>query len=407
MGVATDFAGDEAGQGRDALGLVEYRTELGLKHHVGQALVEAFELLLLVLLEEELGVGKARTHDLLVAGDDLRRVLGLDVGHCDEARQQLAVRIEQAEVLLVVLHGADQRLLRHFEETFLERADQRHRPFDQGGDFIQQRWRHDSRALLGGGQFVDAAADDLAALGEVGQHIGAAQVFGVVRRAADAHFAVGMEAMATGHAIGLLREDFAVDHSVAEQHHQPLGRAHELVAPGGPAHALGNRQVVQRVLHDGRQQLHRWLAGDVLGEAQFRAAAVNLGDIHPALAGEAQGGLGRVAVGIEGGLQGRAVEVHAAVGLLFFELLDQHCQAARRGVYAAGGVAQAGGLQTFLDAFEEGLTEAFQGFGWQLFGAQFDQEILCTHACASSLASTSSRSSGVAMGKPSLARACR
>ncbi len=160
----------------------------------------------------------------------------------------------------------------------------------------------------------------------------------------------------------------------------------------------------------------------MLGEAQFRAAAVDLVDVHTALAGEAQGGLGRVAVGIEGGLDGRTVEVHAAVGLLLFELLDQHGQAARRGVHAAGGVAQTGSLEAFLDTGEEGVTETFQRFRWQLFGAQFNQEIVCTHACASrvlpstsscrrpaslSLASTSSRSSGVAMGKPSLARACR
>ncbi len=241
LGVATDFAGDKTGQGRDALGLVEHRTELGLEHHVGQALVETFELLLLVLLEEELGVGQARAHDLLVTGDDLCRVLGLDVGHGDEARQQLAVRIEQAEILLVVLHGADQRFLRHLEEAFLEGADQRHRPFHQRSDFIQQCRRHDGRALLGGGQFVDAAADELAALGEIGQHVGAAQVFGVAGRAADAHVTVGVEAVTTGHAPGLLREDLAVDHGVAEQHHQPLGRAHEFVTAGGPTHTLGNR----------------------------------------------------------------------------------------------------------------------------------------------------------------------
>ena len=145
----------------------------------------------------------------------------------------------------------------------------------------------------------------------------------------------------------------------------------------------------------------------MLGETQFRTAAVDLGDVHAALAGEAEGGLGRVAVGVEGGLDGRAVEVHAAVGLLLFELLDQHGQAARRGVHAAGGVAQASGLEAFLDTGEEGLTEAFQGFGWQLFGAQFDQEILRTHSAASSLANTSSRRSGAAIGNPRRARACR
>jgi hypothetical protein len=90
------------------------------------------------LLEEELGVGQAWAHDFLVTGDDLLRVFAFDVGHGDEARQQLAVGIQQAEILLVVLHGGDQGFLRHVEETLLERAHQRHRPFNQRGHFVEQ-----------------------------------------------------------------------------------------------------------------------------------------------------------------------------------------------------------------------------------------------------------------------------
>ena len=69
--------------------------------------------------------------------------------------------------------------------------------------------------------------------------------------------------------------------------------------------------------------------------------------------------------------------------------------------------AQAGRLQALVDAGQEGFGQGVQGLGWQLFGAQFYQEILSTHCAASSLANTSSRRSGVAIGKPSLARASR
>ncbi len=90
-GVAADALGDEGGQFGNALGLVVDAAEFFLEHHVLQAQVEVFELLLLVLLEEELGVSQARANDFLVTGDDLLRVFAFDVGHGDEARQQLAV----------------------------------------------------------------------------------------------------------------------------------------------------------------------------------------------------------------------------------------------------------------------------------------------------------------------------
>ncbi|MDT4843052.1 hypothetical protein FQZ97_769700 [compost metagenome] len=406
-GIAADPLGDEAGQGRDPLGLVEDRAELGLEHHIGQALVEGLQLVLLVLLEEELGVGQARAHDFFVAGNDLPRVFRLDISHGDEARQQLAVGIEQAEVFLVVLHGGDQRFLRYLEEAFLERANQRHRPLDQGADFIEQRRWHDGRALLLGSQLLDTLGDLLATLGEVGDHIGATQVFGVVGWSADAYFVVGVEAMSTGHPAGLLGEDFTVDHAVTEEHHQPLARADEFGLARTPAHALGNRQFVQRGFHDTRQQASGRLAGNALAELQLGSTLVDFGQLDATFLGETQRRLGRVAVGIESSLHGRAIEVHRTIRLLRGELLDQHRQAARRGVIAHLAVAQSGGFQAFFDTGEKRFAKGFQGFWRQLFGAQFYQKIVRTHSAASSLASTSSRRSGAASGKPSLRRACR
>ncbi|MNT71917.1 hypothetical protein D3C72_2104660 [compost metagenome] len=90
--------------------------------------------------------------------------------------------------------------------------------------------------------------------------------------------------------------------------------------------------------------------------------------------------MGWFAFGVEGGLDRRAVEVDAAVRLLGGQLLNQHRQAARGGEYLGLGIAQAGGLETLLDAGEEGVTQGLQCLGGQLFGAQLYQEILCTHA---------------------------
>ena len=56
-----------------------------------------------------------------------------------------------------------------------------------------------------------------------------------------------------------------------------------------------------------RQQAGGRLAGDGLDEAQLRTALVDLLQIHAALLGEAQGGLGRVTASVEGGLSKRTV----------------------------------------------------------------------------------------------------
>ena len=359
------------------------------------------------MLEEELGVGQARAHDFFVTGDDLLWVFAFDVGHGDKTRQQLTVHVQQAEVLLVVLHGGDQGFLRHVEETLFERAHQRHRPFHQGGHFVEQAWRHDGSAFLQAGQLFGALADQLATLIGVGQHISSAQIVEVVGRRSDAHAFWMMETVTTGITTSLLGEEGAIDDLVTEQHHQPLGWAHELFLARTPAHALGDRQVVQGIFNDGRQQAGGRLAGDDLAETQFRAALVDLAQLHATLLGKAKGGLGRVAFSVESRLARWAVQVDAAVRLLGFQCGQQHSQAARRGVDFFGFKLQAGSLQAFFDTGQECIGQGIEGLGWQLFGAQFNQEILSTHCAASSLANTSSRKSGVAIGKPSLARASR
>ncbi len=81
------------------------------------------------LLEEELRVGKTRTHHALVAFDN---VAGVSVSHV--ADDQEAVRElarwpgRAAEVLLVRLHREDQAFLRHLQELAARTAHRRTRP---------------------------------------------------------------------------------------------------------------------------------------------------------------------------------------------------------------------------------------------------------------------------------------
>ena len=204
-----------------------------------------------------------------------------------------------------------------------------------------------------------------------------------------------------------MRKDSAIDDLITEQHDQPLRRPDELFPKRGPAHALGDRQLIERCFDDSRKQLGGCLAGYRTAVSEFRAAAVDFCQINAAFASKAQGCLGRLAFCVEGRLQRRPIEVGAAVRLFGVELLDQYRQTPRGGEGLHPTMLEAGVLQALLDACAERVGQFAQGLGRQLFGAELDQEIQCTHSAASNLASTSSRRSGVAMGKPSLARACK
>jgi hypothetical protein len=155
--VGADGGGDKAGQGADALGLLPHRAQLLLEQHMVQLLQAGDQRGLAVGIEEELGVGQARAYHLLVAADDLARVLGLDVGDEDEGRQQAAVGVVHREVLLVTLHGVHQGFRRHRQELLLEGGGEHHRPLHQGGDFFQQLVvQIGDTARGGGGLFAPA-----------------------------------------------------------------------------------------------------------------------------------------------------------------------------------------------------------------------------------------------------------
>ena len=116
---------------------------------------------LAVLVEEEFRVGEPRAQHALVALDDRRRIVRLDVADQQEAMRELARVVGQREVFLVLLHGQDQAFLRHGEEGGVECAGVNGRPFDQRGDFVEQRVGHDD--LRAARPRLQQAGDDLRA----------------------------------------------------------------------------------------------------------------------------------------------------------------------------------------------------------------------------------------------------
>ena len=89
--IGVDEQRDLAGQLHDAAHLVADRAELRLERHGIERRKARGQRLLAILRLEERGVGQARAHDALVAGAHLGRIAALDVAHGDEVRQQLSV----------------------------------------------------------------------------------------------------------------------------------------------------------------------------------------------------------------------------------------------------------------------------------------------------------------------------
>lgn len=108
------------------------------------------------------------------------RVLALDIGDGDEGRLELAVVVQQVEVLLIGLHGGDQTLRRHFQEALVEGARQCHRPFHEAVDLVEQGFLDDGVGTIDFCLGLDLFADTLTTHLTVGQHAGAFQRVEVV-----------------------------------------------------------------------------------------------------------------------------------------------------------------------------------------------------------------------------------
>ena len=85
--------------------------------------------LLDVFIVEKLCVGKTRANHALVAFLNLRHIAGFNIGDAHKVFRQRALRSLQREEFLIALHGRDQRLMRHAQETGIKLAEHRTWPF--------------------------------------------------------------------------------------------------------------------------------------------------------------------------------------------------------------------------------------------------------------------------------------
>ena len=240
--VSANLFGNPTRQRLDAIGLVAQSPKLLLEQHGFQTRQVIFQTFFTVGIEEELGIGQTRTDHLLVTGDDLLRIFGLDVGHEDKVRQQFAGVVVDREVLLVALHGVNQRFRRHREEFFFELRRQHHRPFHQRGDLFQQAFAQIGltanltcrllRISFDFGFTLFVIGDDFTAL---------QQDLRVLVGMVDGELRLAHKAMAANHAIGRNTEDSGRDHFVTQQQSHRVYRTHEVDVRRAPAHQFRDR----------------------------------------------------------------------------------------------------------------------------------------------------------------------
>ncbi len=115
-------------------------------------------------------------------------------------------------------------------------------------------------------------------------------------------------------------KDFSIDDVAIHHQHQPLDRAHKLVAALTPTHALWNRQSRERRLHDTGQQRLQALARRARPVVQpaplFSFAPFERIDLDTTGARKTTSCLRRITLRIESGSERRATFFDLAVGLL-------------------------------------------------------------------------------------------
>ena len=382
--VSANLSGNPARQGLNTVSFVAQRTQLLLEQHGLQARQVVFQTFFTVGVEEELGVCQTRTNDLLITGDDLYRIFRLNIGHKDKVRQQLARVVIHREVLLVALHGVDQRFGRHREEFLFEFRRQYYRPFHQRGHFFQQTIAQVSVAAnftrgvfsvcfnFGFTRFV--ISHNFAALKQ-----NLRILIGIV----DSELRLAHKAVTANHAIGLDAEDSGGNDFVTQQQGHGVNRTHKVDVRRAPAHQFRDRQLRQRGSDHVWQQCLDALAFHMRAIQQpftfVSGQTLSLIDGDTTTTRPAFCRFAWFAFGVERLSNRRTAFFNLTVRLRSRQIRHFQRQTARRGKPFDFTVRQASVIQLSGHVRSKRFSQAAQGFWWQLFGANFHQESFLRH----------------------------
>ena len=383
MGAQVSLAGDSERELLDALGLGEHATELLLEGNLGQTLTELVEGDLQVLLVEELGVVQTGTHDSLVAVDHALGVLGLAVGNDHELTRELTLAVIDREVALIGEHGLADNLVRNLEELLIEGTDEHRRPLAEVDNLLKDLLRRiDVAAGARSLDLGDTGENRLAtALGR--KHAGILEHL-LVNSGAGDHMVTGAKhAMATR---GVATRHVGKRHGhniLAQKAADPTDRTNKgrvLVTPALRA-VVGPLQAGDGLLAQSGQNRRSRCGRDILlGKDVLTAVGVLTTDqilgSHTALAGEALGSLGGVAVGIKGDVcRGATLDLVNLIGR-GGNVGNERSQATRARDHADLAVGQTGLVETLGDHGAKLLDGIVQRCRGHFLRTDLKQEIL-------------------------------
>ncbi len=350
----------------------------GLVNNVFERLETTLELDLLIFRPEEHGIGEPGAQHPFVAPRHHLRVVDPGIGNSDEARQQTAVLAGQGEVALVLAHGGDQQFSGKRQVFLLEGAADRAGVLHQKGDFFEQLLVEVDLAADGMGRPLDLPGDHHLALLRIGNDEMALRLLQPVFQAAHGKRPGRHEAVAVREVAAFDVAEAERDNEAVIESDQPMNRPGEADIQVLPAHRLLEGDAG----NDPRQHLRQQVGGRPpllhFGDENVRPLVGlrggELRHLDPIGPGEAESGLGRVAVSVEGNFDRRAGYRQFLTLLKTSHIGHGDGDPARRRESADGTEADAGKLQLLAQQTLQVGHGDGQKTGRNLLGAYFQKQ---------------------------------
>ena len=219
--------------------LVGESTQLLFKNYLVQFYRETFQGQAAVTLPEKRCITQARSYDPFISLLDQLRGDAVDIGYGDKIGSQFAcVRVRYGKILLVRLHGGNERFRGEFKELFIKRSGDRHRPFHQRRHFIQEILIHQHGSPEGLRSVGCRLPDLFFPLTEIGRNVSLILQPGqVFPGRGQGNRLRMMETMPAGVPARFRTQYCRADNVLSKQQYRPMHGPHKLYVAVAPAHA--------------------------------------------------------------------------------------------------------------------------------------------------------------------------
>ena len=388
-----------ARQRRHPFALVMNAAKLLMKHHIAQCVHARFQRRFQVRVPEIARVIEARRqHPLIARNNGLAAIRGLQIGDHDKMRRQGAgFRIAQGKVFLVLGHAQLDHFRRQRQKGRVHGADERHWPFGEPGDLVQQSRVWHQLQAVGFTQSRHLRLDARLARGRIHQHMAlSSQDLLIVFKSCDRKRTRAHHPVAKGVRRGAQPGGLEIHPLPIQQAQNIVQRPHPAKIARAPFHRFGPGKAAHDLRHDLRQGLSRAKAG-LFNDGNVKRALPVLADFAKLKAcqpGAAQEPVQRLLRRADA----RALALFAHIGGPVRQIVDHRHQAARPGKAAHRRKGKARILQRPAQQARQVLRCAALHPRRDFFAEQFKQEFahasppsILTHSRAQALARSRTR----------------